>query len=568
MTTQSFNERILDNILLKKNVDEKLARKIAEESKSFHELKENLLKNKIIDESDILLILSKEYRMPYFDINKYRISPENKNLLPKELAFKYTVLPISRIGEVLTIATANPLNILALDDIKMSCSFKKIDLVLSSESKIVHALMELYSENIAPDFLKDKKGLDDISADKRPAEDEVLEENIISESKKSPIVKVVDLIIYEGLRKRSSDIHIEPAEKNLFVRYRIDGVLHEGLTLPKINQSAILARLKIMSGMNITEFRIPQDGRFKIKFESREIDLRVSSLPTNFGEKFVLRILDKESLSLGLAKLGFSDTPLKLFAEALRAPFGIVLVTGPTGSGKSTTLYSVINQINTIEKNIITIENPVEYQLEGITQIQVNPEIDLTFASVLRSVLRQTPDIVMVGEIRDSETADIAIKASLTGEFIFSTLHTNNSIGAITRLMDMGIEPFLVASSLVASTAQRLVRNLCPECKEKYEIEEAILKRIPGFPIERGREFYRPKGCEHCRNTGYKGRVALMEILSIDDIIKSMIIKRASEEEIEKYARENREFNSLKEDGFKKCLEGATGLEEVLRVAG
>ena len=564
---ETLKERIVANILAKKGVNKELVNKIAKESKSFRELKERLIKNNIATEGDILLLLSKEFRLPYFDIDKYRISPENKSFLSKDLAFRHKILPISKIGEVLTIATSNPLNIIAMDDIKMSCSFKKIDMVLANEDKILKALNELYSETEMPAFLEGED-TDDVSITKKITEEDItLGENIMQESKRSPIVKVVDLIICEGLKRRGSDIHIEPTETDLAVRYRIDGVLHDGLILPKANQSAILARLKIMSGLNITEFRIPQDGRFKIKFEGREIDFRVSSLPTNFGEKFVLRVLDKESLSIGLASLGFSETPLKLFSHALKAPFGIILVTGPTGSGKSTTLYSVINQINTPEKNIITIENPVEYQLEGITQIQVNPEIDLTFASSLRSVLRQSPDIIMVGEIRDSETADIAIKASLTGEVIFSTLHTNNSVGAITRLIDMGIEPFLVAASLVATTAQRLIRKLCPKCKEKYKIEETVLKKM-GFPVDQGLEFYRPIGCEHCRKTGYRGRMALLEVLSVDDTVKDMIVSRADEQKIVEYAIEHKDFKYLKEDGFKKCLKGITSLEEVLRVAG
>jgi type IV pilus assembly protein PilB len=562
---ESLKDKVIKSILSKKNVDKELVAKISKESASFQELKEKLIKNNIICEEDILLIFSKEYRFPYFDLDKYNIPPENKNLLPKELAFKYKVLPISKIGEALTLATANPLDVIAMDDIRLASPFKKIDLVLAREEKINSILNQLYSEKEILPFLEEEEA-GELSVKEVSSKEDRNLEDIVKESKLPPIVRVVDLIIYEGLKRRSSDIHIEPTEEDLTVRYRIDGILHHGLSLPKRNQSAILARLKIMSSLDITEFRVPQDGRFKINFEGKEIDFRVSSLPTHFGEKIVLRILDKESLSFGLKNLGFSENSLRLFEEAIHAPFGIILVTGPTGSGKSTTLYSIINQLNTSEKNIVTIEDPVEYQIEGITQIQVKPEIGLSFASCLRSCLRQSPDIIMVGEIRDSETADIAIKASLTGELIFSTLHTNNSVGAITRLVDMEVEPFLLASSLIATTAQRLVRRLCPECKVKYKIEKKILEKM-GFPL-RQEEFYKPVGCNWCHNTGYRGRVALLEVLSVDDVIKEMIIKRASEEQIIEYAKKSRGFISLKEDGFAKCIEGITSLEEVLRVVG
>ena len=332
----------------------------------------------------------------------------------------------------------------------------------------------------------------------------------------------------------------------------------------------MIARIKIISSLNIAESRLPQDGRFKVKFRNREIDFRVSALPTNFGEKFVLRVLDKESLSIGLERLGFSPKPLEVFREAVKSPFGIILVTGPTGSGKSTTLYSIINQMNTPDKNIITIEDPVEYQVEGITQIQVNSEIGLSFSKGLRSVLRQSPDVIMVGEIRDSETADIAIKASLTGEIIFSTLHTNSAVGAITRLRDMGVESFLLASSLVASTAQRLARKLCDKCKEKYLIEEDVLQRleIDSFWKAHGgrREFYRPKGCSYCNHSGYRGRIALLEIIFLDEKIKEMIIEQRAEKEIVDYAGKFKGFNSLREDGILKCGDGVISVEELIRV--
>ncbi len=563
----SLKEKILRYITEAKAVPQAEVEKINGRSRSFNELKFNLVSQDIVNEQELLLFLSRELSLPFLDLDRYRVFPENKDLLPRELAYRYKVLPLSRIGEVLTIATANPLDLVALDDLKLTSSFKKISLVLAGEEKITAALQRLYSDSTAVSFMEKDQGEEAETASKPLAQEQGAGlETLVKESTLPPIVRVVDMIVYEGLKRGASDIHIEPAENDLVVRYRIDGVLQHGLNLPQKNQSAILARLKIMSSLDITEFRVPQDGRFKVKYENREIDFRVSSLPTHFGEKVVLRILDRESLSLGIQKLGFSDIPLKLFEEAISAPFGIILVTGPTGSGKSTTLYSVLNRFNVPEKNIITIEDPVEYQLDGITQVQAKAEIGLTFASTLRSVLRQSPDIVMVGEIRDTETADIAIKASLTGEFIFSTLHTNNSIGAITRLIDMGIEPFLVASSVIACTAQRLVRKLCPKCKEEEIVEAGLLERI-GFPCDRP-TLWKAKGCKLCNNTGYKGRIALLEVLLFDDTIRDMIVKRASEADIEAYARQKSEFRSFREDGYEKCLAGITSLEEVLRVAG
>lgn len=561
---ESLKERIIKSILASKKLDKGLVEKIASTSTDFKEFRDSLIRNNILNDEDILLIFAREYRMPYLDLDKYKVSKENKTIISKELALRYKVLPISRIGEALTLATANPLDIVALDDIRIATTFKKIDLVLAKEDKIIRALNNLYSEEVTS--LLEEDQIEDVSIKEMFVSEGTDLETMLRESKLPPIVRVVDLMVYEALKRRASDIHIEPTETGLGIRYRVDGVLQDGLLLPKRSQPAILARLKLMSSLNITEFRVPQDGRFKVKFEGREIDFRVSSLPTQFGEKIVARVLDRESLSTGLKALGFSEIPLRLFEEALRAPFGIVLVTGPTGSGKSTTLYSIINQLNSADKNIITIEDPVEYQVEGITQVQVKPEIGLTFAACLRSVLRQSPDIIMIGEIRDAETVDIAIKASLTGQFIFSTLHTNTAVGAIIRLIDMGIEPFLLASSLVATTAQRLVRKLCQQCKIKEAVDKSLLKR---FGLDSGvEELFRPKGCKYCNNKGYRGRTALMEILPIDDRIREMIIKRASEDEIIAYARQSKEFSSFKEDGFKKCLEGITSLEEVLRVAG
>ncbi|MDP6686129.1 MAG: GspE/PulE family protein, partial [Candidatus Omnitrophota bacterium] len=361
------------------------------------------------------------------------------------------------------------------------------------------------------------------------------------EGETTPIVKMVNLIISEALRKRASDIHIEPEEKGVRVRYRIDGELHEALRIPKKSQNAVLARFKIMSGMDITEFRVPQDGRFKIRAKKKEVDFRVSVLPTSFGGKIVLRVLDKSNLSIGLDSLGFSDHVLGKFNEAIARPFGMIMVTGPTGSGKSTTLYSVLNRLNSADKNIISIEDPVEYQLDGITQIQTNVDIGLTFANGLRSLLRQSPDIIMIGEIRDSETADIAVKAALTGQLVLTTLHTNDAVSTISRLVDMGIEPFLIASSVILVAAQRLCRVVCKSCKGAG------------------------KDCKKCDGTGYYGRQAVLEVMTVDDKIREMIIDRVPDEEMTKYALSHG-MKSLKEDAMDKHQKGVTTMEEVTRI--
>ena len=383
-------------------------------------------------------------------------------------------------------------------------------------------------------------------------------------------MKVVSLILNEAIKKRASDIHIEPCEKFLKVRYRIDGSLHDVLTLPKKNQNAVIARLKIMSKLDITEIRMPQDGRFKISFEGKEIDFRVSVLPITFGGKVVMRILDKSSINIGLDKLGFLPEPLNAFKAALSRPYGMILITGPTGSGKSTTLYSIISQLNTPELNIITLDDPVEYETEVVTQIPARPEIGLTFATGLKSVLRQSPDIIMVGEIRDFETADIAIKASLTGQLILSTLHTNDSAGAITRLIDMGIEPFLVASSLVMSSAQRLMRKVCENCKEEMETSPNILERFgikPDALKKRdGKNFYKGRGCSRCNDTGYYGRIGILETLLIDDPVRSMIMKKASSDQINEYAVKEKHMMTLRDNAIENCMKGITTLEEALRV--
>jgi type II secretory ATPase GspE/PulE/Tfp pilus assembly ATPase PilB-like protein len=381
----------------------------------------------------------------------------------------------------------------------------------------------------------------------------------------APIIRMVNLVIKEALKQRASDIHIEPMEDVVRVRYRIDGVLQDVMNIPKANQNPVIIRIKIMSRLDITATRVPQDGRFKMKFKDTEVDFRVSLLPTTFGQKIVLRVLDKKNLSIGLDGLGFSKKSEEILQRGMLKPFGMLLVTGPTGSGKSTTLYSILNALNTVERHIITAEDPVEYLVDGLAQIEVRSNIGFTFASALRAILRQSPDIVMVGEIRDSETADIAIKSALTGQLVLSTLHTNDAAGALTRLVDMGVEPFLVASSLVMIVAQRLCRKICTHCKEEITIPKEVLDKL-NTPIPKGTKFFHGRGCEACRQTGYRGRLGVTEILDVDDMVRDMLLRGESSDAIKEYARKEQGMLTLWDDIGQKFILGETTLEEVYRV--
>ncbi len=531
--------------------------------------KDILLREGFVKEKDLMAALSKALFIPYLELAKYRVDPKVVELLPEKIARQYKVVALSRIGNVLTVAMSDPMNIFALDDLRMLTGHD-IDIVLASEKEIVKALDKFFGGTTPADdmqsVLEEEHAGDGVEVVKVDGALEL--GSVLEESAKAPIVKICDLMITEALKRRASDIHIEPMERELRVRYRVDGHLFDVFKLPKKNQNAILARIKIISGLDITEARLPQDGRFKVKLRDHEVDFRVSALPTAFGQKFVLRTLDRSRLSIGLEALGISPEPLRLFNEAVDKPYGMVLVTGPTGCGKSTTLYSILNKLNIPERNVITIEEPVEYQLEGITQIAAKPEIGLTFAVGLRSVLRQSPDIVMVGEIRDSETADIAVKASLTGQLVLSTLHTNDATGAITRLIDMGIEPFLVASSLIATSAKRLCRKVCPGCREAIDIPKETWKKL-GIDrvLKSGQkpQFAKGKGCTQCNQVGYYERVGIHEVLLIDDALRDLIIKRASADQIREFAMNERGMLTLRDDAMLKVIEGVTTLEEALR---
>jgi type IV pilus assembly protein PilB len=524
-----------------------------------------LIEKNLIQEKDLLLMLVRELNIPFINLSKYRIDPHLKEIVPERISRLYQIVPISLLDYTLTVAISDPLNVFVIDDLK-NITGKEVDIVISTASEITKAIDRFYgTEKVASvqDITKDLETENFEIVSNQDEEDNV--DSVIDESEKAPIIRIVNLVLKEAIKQRASDIHLEPMQDGTRVRYRVDGVLQEIINIPKDSQNAVVVRIKIMSRLDITTVHIPQDGRFKLKIGGKEVDFRVSILPTTFGQKVVMRILDKGNLSAGVRGLGLSAGAVQVLEEAIKKPFGMILVTGPTGSGKSTTLYSLISALNSVDRNIITVEDPVEYLVEGLTQIQARPEIGLTFAEGLRSILRQSPDIVMVGEIRDSETADIAIKASLTGQLVFSTLHTNDSAGAVTRLVDMGVESFLVASSLVLVTAQRLCRKICTQCKAPIDIPKKVLEKIP-FKFKPGTVFYEGKGCENCRKSGYRGRTGITEILVIDDSIRIMLMEGKSSDDIKEYARKSQGMKTLFEDAVDKFIEGITTLEEVLRV--
>lgn len=565
---KSLREKISDALISKGWITkEKLDEAIKIQREEGGDLSKIMVSRDMINEKNLLLIFSQELNIPPINLAKYNIDKELISLVPEKVARLYHVLPISRIGSRMTVAMSDPLDIFALDDLKILTKYE-IDPVIATDKDIIAAIVNYYGaeELSIRKIIEGVKTEEEIEVVSGEGEERFDVSALAIESKTAPILKMVDLIVSEALKRRASDIHVEPAEGDLRVRYRIDGALVEFLRLPKENQNAVLTRIKIMSNMDITEWRLPQDGRFRVKMEEREIDFRVSTLPIVYGEKVVMRVLDKSSIKVGPEKLGFLPQTMEDVTEAIAKPYGMFLVTGPTGSGKSTTLYSILNVLNTPDKNIVTIEDPIEYELMGITQVQVKPEIGLTFASGLKAFLRQAPDIVMVGEIRDFETADIAVKASLTGQLLLSTLHTNDAPSAITRLIDMGLEPFLVASSLSFVCAQRLMRKVCDNCKEPVDIPKDTLDKLGLKPRDKKPIFYKGKGCVKCSNKGYYGRFAILEDLIIDDKIKEMILDRMPSDKIKEYAVKEKSMMTLRAAALEHLAMGNTTAEEVLRV--
>src|SRR3989338_1440474 len=556
-----FKEKLIELLIKQKILSkERLQEAIEIQRKKGLPLREVLLKEGFVEESKLISALSESLYLPTLNLSHYRIDRSLADIVPERLASQYTAVPVSRIGDTLTVAMFDPLNIFALDDLRIITGYR-IDPVLALEKDILHAIQNVYSHKKEESVVTQEESVESPST--VLGEDTLELDNSKEQGDAVPVVKIVNLMLAEALKRRASDIHVEPQENNLRVRFRIDGELIDAFTIPKKSENAITARIKIISGLDITEARLPQDGRFKIKFLNKEVDFRVSLLPTSFGQTLVLRVLDRASLVVGLDALGFSPGSLALLKEAIARPYGMIVVTGPTGSGKSTTLYSVLSLLNTPERNIITIEDPVEYQLEGISQIPVKSDIGMNFAAGLRSILRQSPDVILIGEIRDSETADIAIKAALTGQFVMSTLHTNNAAQAITRLIDMGLEPFLVASSVIMSSAQRLMRVICSRCKKPDNPPDALLLNLGLNP---DLQFFRGEGCPSCAHTGYYGRQAILEILMIDDIIREMVVKGATSEQIQEYAVRNSGMKTLRQEALLKAEKGITTVDEVVRV--
>ncbi len=581
--------------------DDQLKEAVSLQRKEGGKLGANLVKLGYISEEKLVGFLSRQWGVPAINLTDYKIDPSVLKLIPIDVARKYFIIPVARVGATLTIAMADPSNVFVIDDVKFMTGYN-VEVVVSGESSILGAISAHYRNGgealvatktatsgvleaqdyaLSEDDLKDSdvgtvdEGMmvdvdefDKVVGDALDSVEAYMEKDDASSAEvDEPIVKLVNGILINAIKGGASDIHIEPYERSLRVRYRVDGVLFNAMNLPLKIKNPITSRLKIMSKLDIAERRIPQDGRIKLRLgKKKEIDFRVSVLPCLFGEKTVLRILDKANLQVDLTKLGFEEDALQKFMDALSKPYGMILVTGPTGSGKTTTLYSALNYLNKPGINIMTAEDPVEYNFQGMNQVQVKEEIGLTFASSLRAFLRQSPDIILVGEIRDFETAEIAVKAALTGHLVLSTLHTNDAPSSISRLLNMGIEPFLVSASVILIAAQRLARKICTACKEEERIPVSTLVQV-GFSEEEAQSVicFKGKGCSACNNSGYKGRIALYEIMPVVPDIKEMVLEGASADELKKTASRFG-MKTLRMSGLTKVKEGVTSIEEVLRV--
>ena len=543
-----------------------------------------LVGRNIITESELLEAFSIQYDMPFWpDLPLDAVDPNFTQKVPIQFLKKYIMLPlmidgktqdVEKPGELdnhqavpqkpkYVIALHDPTSFQPLDDLARIMELTEYQLVLSTKDAILSAI------NICYDLSRDsaEQLVQNMEENSSTIIDEIEDTaDLLDDTSDAPIIKLVNHIISQSAKARASDIHIEPYQDSFKVRYRVDGILYDLLSPPKWIQPTLISRIKVMAKLNIAEKRLPQDGRFDVKIGAQDVDVRVSTLPTSFGERVVMRLLNKTSSLLTLSELGLEPQRLKLLEQMVSTPHGIILVTGPTGSGKTTTLYAILTSIQKPDINIITIEDPVEYQIKGINQIQVNPKIELTFAKGLRSIVRQDPDVILVGEIRDKETAEIAVQSALTGHLVFSTLHTNDSASAITRLVDIGVEPFLISSSVIAVAAQRLIRVLCNDCKEVYLADEFALETL-GLKTDKlkSRKFFKAKGCENCFQTGYKGRIGIFEIMALDDNIKSLILQTFDSNRIKK-AAQNQKMVSLRRDGIQKVLKGRTTIEEVIRV--
>jgi len=561
------NRSLMDCLKQIRPIKAEVYKEAEKESEQTHiPLEQLLIKQGIVSDIDMVLATAEYLDLPPISLANFTPDPSLIDLLAKEKWKELKALPICKLGSWLTLAMADPFDIVARDTISSSTDLELTPLV-AVEKEITEVLESISNEpaRALEDILKDMAEEGEVEVGQETVEDANLDD-MLENAGEAPVIRIVNSILIEALRKGASDIHIEPMEKSVRLRNRVDGMLYEIPSPPKNLQNAIISRLKIMANLDIAERRIPQDGRFKIKALNKEVDVRMSILPTVHGEKVVMRILDKTSLAPNLGALGLDQLSLDNFSYALAQPYGMILVTGPTGSGKTTTLYSALQELNVVGTNIITTENPVEYQLEGINQVQINPVVGLTFAAALRSILRQDPDVLMVGEIRDGETATIAVEAALTGHLVLSTLHTNDAAGAIARLIDMGIEPFMLASSLLLTQAQRLFRKLCPVCKKEIDIPMETLKKNRIDPdLLADTQFYQTAGCPKCNSVGYKGRGGIMEILLVDELLRKTILNNQEADAIARIAIQNG-MRTLREAGLDRVKNGVTTIEEILRV--
>jgi type IV pilus assembly protein PilB len=528
-------------------------------------LSDILVEMGLISKSDLMMALSEELGIPPINLSRVKVDPSVIKLIPRKIARHYKILPVSKMGDTLSLAIADPLNIFAIDDIKAFTGFK-ITPIITTEKDIVEALGRYYDEDAYAAIEKivtDMSGQDGVKlVDEASAADGTASDVIMQDA---PVVKIANMLLAEAVNLRASDILIEPLDEYVRIRYRVDGILREGKRPPKAMHSAIVSRLKVMSDLDIAEKRLPQDGRFKVKLHGREIDFRISVLPSSMGEKVALRILDKAQATLDIEKLGFDSKSIETIRWAADHPHGMILICGPTGCGKTTTLYAILQYVNSAEDNLVTVEDPVEYLIDGVNQVASKPEIGLTFASALRSILRQDPDTIMIGEIRDFETVDIAIKSALTGHLVLSTLHTTTATGSIIRLVNMGVEPFLITSSLLMVGAQRLVRKICASCKESYDLDRDTAAKLKMGSGKGPVKLYRGKGCPNCFGSGYKGRAALIEVMTMSPALRTLVLAGAQEHRIREVARREG-MRTLRECGMQSVLDGTTTLDEVIRV--
>jgi type IV pilus assembly protein PilB len=569
---KSFGERIADALVEDGLLSQRqVAELLDQQKKQGTRLLKLLVEKNYISEMDMVVSMGRVLNTPPINLARISIPYDVSSLVPKEIARNHKIVPVSRLDTRLYLAMADPLNVLALDDVKR---ITKLDItpMIASEKAIIDKLNNLETRTSSMEEIIEAQKQVDLNGDSESDQveqvvdisEDLSEQEIKDSTQEAPVIKLANLILLQAVKDRASDIHIEPYEKSVRLRYRIDGALMDATPPPKNMQVPLMSRLKIMSNLNIAERRLPQDGRIRVRVTGKDIDLRVSFLPTVHGEKCVLRVLDKGNLSANIEKLGMDLDTFRRFKAAVDAPHGLLLVTGPTGSGKTTTLYSALNELNNPDYNIVTVEDPVEFQIPGINQVPVNKEIGLTFASALRSILRQDPDICMIGEIRDSETAEIAVEAALTGHQVLSTMHCNDAAGAIARLDDMGIAPFLISSSVILACAQRLMRRICPMCKERVTYPARMFQDLgidPNFMD--GVTLYRGRGCERCKSTGYTGRLAIIEAMTVTDEIRKLVIQRTSAMEISKLAIEQG-MRTLRMVALDKVKEGVSTLEQVL----